>query len=109
MADTLLPTTIGSETIYVQAVPMPTFGMQETAPNWTEVLDKAGDLFGRAKATITNVTGDMVKAIENMSDDLMPDEFVLEFGISFSMEGQIFVAKGGGEASLKVTMTYRKG
>ena len=57
----------------------------------------------------------LVGAVKPLSESLLeaiqslekkPDSISAEFGLSFNAEGNIFVVKASGEASLKVTLTW---
>ncbi len=69
--------------------------------------EKVVDALDSAKNAVINVAKKMVTAIRTADQSITPDEFELEFNLKFSAEGQAIIAKIGGEASLRVKLTYR--
>lgn len=72
-----------------------------------EVAERAMDAFGKAKKVIHSVAQNLLETAQNVDRQIAPDEFQIEFAISFTMSGQVILAKVGAEANLKVTMTYK--
>lgn len=64
--------------------------------------------------TIVDMSRIMLGAFENLDDhsvkstkkSITPAKATLEFGISFSAEGDIYVVKAAGEASLKISVEW---
>ncbi|MCZ2121418.1 MAG: hypothetical protein LC108_04040 [Anaerolineales bacterium] len=64
--------------------------------------------------TIVDMSRVMIGAFENLDDSktkssakaITPAKATLEFGICFSAEGDIYVVKASGEASLKVSVEW---
>jgi hypothetical protein len=96
---------IDGETLYIEAEASP--GSEVTSPSLDDVMASAEDAFERAKITVTTLTKDMVRAFRSIESVLAPQEFVLEFGIKFTAEGNAIVVSTTAEASLKITATYR--
>jgi hypothetical protein len=101
----LLQTSVDNQMLYIE---VDSYGTEKVGVRPEEVLEKTRDAFERAKATISSITQSMVSTVQSMSDTVRPDEFELEFAIKFNAEGQVVLAKAAAEASLKVTMTYKK-
>jgi|SRR4051812_30048704 hypothetical protein len=57
--------------------------------------------------SIAEVCGSIQSAVAARMAKTKPDEFVLEFGVKISGEGSAIISKVSGEASLKVTATWR--
>lgn len=72
-----------------------------------EVAAHAQDAFQRATTTISNVSRSMVGTIRSLKDENRPDEFSLEFGIKFKLDGSVVIASSSGEATLTVKMLYK--
>lgn len=100
----LLEVKIDGETIYFEARKQ--YGSEPTGP-LDRLPEKAADAFERAKTVAVNIAKSMNHAIRAMDDEDAPDEFNLEFGLTFTMKGNV-VVEVGGDANLKVQMTYKR-
>jgi hypothetical protein len=56
---------------------------------------------------IDPISESVLNAVRGMGERT-PDSFSAEFGLSFTAGGNVFLVKASGEASLKVTLTWRK-
>jgi hypothetical protein len=72
-----------------------------------EVVGRAQDAFERATTTISNVSKSMVSTIRSLKGENRPNEFSLEFGIKFKIDGSVVLASSSGEATLTVKMLYK--
>ena len=72
-----------------------------------EVAAHAQDAFQRATTTISNVSRSMVSTVRSLPGDNRPNEFSLEFGIKFKLDGSVVIASSSGEATLTVKMLYK--
>ena len=104
MATQLIKARVGSEDVWVEAVVMP--GTQKTAgPASLHVIDA----FDSAREVILEAAQKIVDAtVELGRRSAAPDEVGVEFGLKFGSTGSVIIASGTAEASLKVTLTYRK-
>jgi hypothetical protein len=68
--------------------------------------DAATDAFTRAEDAIVAVAGSAVKLIRRMGDGGRPDQLEVKFGIKFSAEGGVVLARAATEASLEVKLIY---
>jgi Trypsin-co-occurring domain 1 len=80
----------------------------------TSALDKAqaavAEGFDRAQAAIVAVAESTVHTIGQLAkSSVRPDEVEVTFGLKFSAQGNVIVAGAAGEATLEVTLTYRRG
>ena len=73
-----------------------------------DVATQAQDAFHRATSTISNVSRSMVDTVRNLKGANRPDEFSLEFGIKFKIDGSVVIASSSGEATLNVKMLYKQ-
>ncbi len=101
MAETI-PVTIEGKTIYIEMDAA--YGSEETSPG---ALDHLTSAFDRARETAVAVASSMTSAIRAMDEALTPDEFELEFGIKFKVDGTVVVASIGTESTLTIKMLYR--
>ena len=102
----VFPISIEGNTIYVE-VETP-YGSEDTT-SLNEVLEGTKDAFELARIAILGVAKNLFSAINTLDQSITPDEFGLEFGIKFSAEGNVILAKTGTEANLKVSMLYKHG
>jgi len=80
----------------------------------TSALDKAqaavAEGFDRAQSAIVAVAESTVNTIGQLAKrSVRPDEVEVTFGLKFSAQGNVIVAGAAGEATLEVTLTYRRG
>lgn len=106
----LVSTVIDGEEVLIQAS-IPAQGVKvgterTAAPTATETVKRVEEAFVQAQATITRVARSLVHAVHGLGEGMAPNAFELEFGISFSAEGNVVVAKLGSEVNLKVRLTY---
>ncbi len=83
----------------------PVYGSEYTGVG--DVVEHAQDAFERATTTITNVSQSMVRAVRSLGGENRPNEFSLEFGIKFKVDGSVMIASTSGEATLTVKMVYQ--
>ena len=79
------------------------YGDESTASGALGTLEES---FDRAKQTILAVTTDMVSAVKSIDKAVTPNEFTLEFGVKFKMDGTVVVAAVGSEATINVKFVY---
>jgi Trypsin-co-occurring domain 1 len=104
MATRLLPATVGGVQVLVEAEVPP--GTELTASR-AELAERAQDSFARAQAVILAVAGETVTTMgELMARAAAPDQIEVTFGLKFSAEGGVIVAKAVGEVSLQVKLAY---
>lgn len=77
----------------------------------TSALDRAGhrvvDAFDRAEDAILGIADSVVATIGRLGERAArPDRVEVEFGLKFSVSGSVIVAQGGGEATLRVLLSY---
>ncbi len=98
-----LKTVVDGVDIFIEVEPV--YGSQRTSAS-DKALDQADKALENAKNTITTMGKTLVQAIRSFDEQITPDEFSLEFGLKFNVEGSAVVAKVGAEATLKITMKY---
>lgn len=94
---------INGEEVLIEAMRTP--GSEFTGVG--DAIDKAQDAFARATSTISNVAQSMVDTVRSLEGENRPDEFSLEFGIKFKIDGSVVIASTSGEATLTVKMVYK--
>lgn len=93
---------INGQEVLIEAEPV--YGSEDTGVD--DVVQKAQDAFERATTTISNVSKSMVQAVRSLQGENRPNEFSLEFGIKFKVDGSVMIASTSGEATLTVKMVY---
>ena len=101
MSDTISVNVDGA-TVIIEAQPV--YGSEYT--NAQKAIEKVEDAFERARSTVNLVASGMIQTVRSMSEDLTPDQFELEFGIKFSVDGTVLVASVSSETTLKVKLIY---
>jgi hypothetical protein len=79
----------------------------------TSALEKAQaavtEGFDRAQSAIVAVAESTATTIGQLAKrSVRPDEVEVTFGLKFSAQGNVIVAGAAGEATLEVTLTYRR-
>ena len=113
-AGKLLPVRIGDVDVYVETLPAapavgsePTSGFGRQRPQEAAGVEGVADVFSRAQETILSIATTTAAVLEKAGRAAVhPESLEVEFGIAFSAEGHIVVARATAEASLKVTLTY---
>jgi len=93
---------INGQEVLIEAKPVK--GSQYTGVG--DVVQQSQDAFERATKTISNVSQSMVQAVRSLQGENRPNEFSLEFGIKFKVDGSVMIASTSGEATLTVKMVY---
>jgi hypothetical protein len=101
---------IGATTVLVESVPVEVpeavgsqgrYGVEKTSRDLRDAYLQLKDLLG-------DVAGDMGAELAS-PDQHWPNEITVEFGLSFSAQGNVWVIKARGDMTCKVTMTWQKG
>lgn len=95
---------VNGKIIYIETELMP--GSEEVSAG-RKALGEVENAMLQARDTIVGVAESLFSSVKAIDQALTPDEFLLEFAIKFTAEGQVVVAKSGAEAGIKVAMTYR--
>lgn len=106
VAGRVVPLQVGGVELLVETTPVA--GTEQTS-----ALDKAqaavAEGFDRAQSAIVAVAESTVDTIGQLaSRSVRPDEVEVKFGLKFSAQGNVIVAGAAGEATLEVTLTYRR-
>jgi hypothetical protein len=71
------------------------------------VTRQAVEAFGRAQDAIVEVAQEVAKTTARLAERAVrPDRMEVEFGLSFSAQGSVFVVAASGQASLRVSLSY---
>jgi hypothetical protein len=110
VANRFIPARVGDVEVLIETTPVPgteptVFGRQPPK----EGAEEVADVFSKAQATILSIATTTAAVLDKASRAAVhPESLAVEFGLKFSTEGHIIVAKATAEASLKVTLTYAK-
>ena len=84
------------------------YGSQDTSTrSGTNAIERAQNAFENAKESIFAICQSVVQTIDKVDDAITPDEFTLEFGIKFKVDGSVLLAAVSSEATLTVKMVYK--
>lgn len=75
-------------------------GTLQQAGGISDTKKKLGELLD----VITPISESIISSVDKLSK--LPDSITAEYGLSITAEGNLFVVKAGGEASLKVTFQW---
>ena len=107
---TLVPLQLDDRTtIYIEAsgptVLADGSGIQEAA-SLTDAADRAISTADDVAASIRSFCERIVQGFLNVEERLRPKRASVEFGLDISIEGNVFVVKGTGAASIRVTAEW---
>jgi hypothetical protein len=104
LAGRTIPVRIGDIEVSVETT---TVAGSEPTSRTSDAADRVTDAFDRAKATILEVAGSTVDLIQQAAArGARPDHMEVEFGLKFTVTGNVIVAGATGEATLVVRLTY---
>lgn len=93
----------GDGTVLIEV--RPAYGSEQTSIG-DRLTARTDQAIQRARSTVTRLATEMAEAVREMPESSRPESFSVEFGISFTMEGDAMVARAGAEASLHLTLTF---
>ena len=107
---TLVPVEVDGATIYVEGaasavVPGSTIQEASAADAEAKALDTAQQLSNSVKSFCQRV----ISSMQELSGAQRPSKTTVEFGLSISAEGNVYVVKTTGEASIKITAEWNFG
>lgn len=108
MAGRAIEVRVGDALVLVETVPVA--GSEFTSGKADKAAEHVLGAFERAQATIVQVaasTVDTVKAAAKRGAH--PDRLEVEFGLKFTVSGDVLVAGASGEAGLLVRLVYERG
>lgn len=106
----LVPVKVGEgATIYVQgseSAPTPGRPKIREAGTAEEILAKAIDTGQLLTGSIREFTEHLAESLRSIGAASRPQRASVEFGLSISAEGNVFVVKGAGEATVTITAEW---
>jgi Trypsin-co-occurring domain 1 len=105
MRGRVLPVRVGEVELLVETVPVT--GTEPTAGRADDATRRAVEAFEQAQGAIVAVATRTAGTVRELaSRAVCPDRVEVEFGLSFTAQGNVLVAAASAEASLKVTISY---
>ncbi|HYZ52116.1 MAG TPA: CU044_2847 family protein [Streptosporangiaceae bacterium] len=102
-----IPVRVGDIDLLVEAEPVA--GTEPTS-RVDSAVNRVGDAYARAQRAIVEIASSTAESIEKAAARAArPDCLEIEFGLRFSVTGDVIVASAAGEATLKVRLTYQPG
>jgi hypothetical protein len=102
-----IPLQLGGTEVLVEVTPV--VGSEPTSAKLDRAREAVADAFDKVQTTIVAIAESTVGTINHLAKrSAHPDEMEVKFGLKFSAQGNVIVAGAAGEASLEVTMTYRR-
>ena len=106
MAGRAIPVRVGAVELLIETTPV---AGSEPTSRIDAAVDRVGGAFSRAQAAIVEIASSTVETLEKAAvRAARPDQVEVEFGLKFSAKGDVIVAGAAGEATLKVTLVYRR-
>ena len=108
MASRVIPMRVGGVELLVEAAPMA--GTEQLSAGLDKMQATVAEAFDRAQSAIVAVAASTVDTIGRLGErSAHPDEMTVTFGLKFSAQGHVIVASASGEATLEVSLTYKRG
>jgi Trypsin-co-occurring domain 1 len=99
-----LPVRLGDVSLVIETIQLP--GSEPTA-GWRDVTSRVSDAFEKAQEAIVELASKLATTVSNLeTSGKRPDHLALEFGLSFTVEGNLLFVASSADASLKVTISY---
>jgi hypothetical protein len=105
----VIPLQVSGVELLVETAPVVEVGSEPTSAKLGRAREVVTDAFDQAQNAILTVaesTADIISQLGKRS--LSPNELEVKFGLKFSAQGNVIVAGAAGEATLEVTLTYRR-
>lgn len=99
-----LPARLGDVPLVIETTQLP--GSEPTA-GWRDVTARVSDAFEKAEEAISKLASNLGVTVKNLeARGKRPDQLAVEFGLSFTVEGNLLFVGSLADTSLKVTITY---
>jgi hypothetical protein len=92
----------GGVEVLVETVVVP--GSEPTGAG--DMAERVVDVFDRAREVIVGTADSTASMIREIGDKARPDRVEMEFGLGFSVKGNVIIAGASAEATLKVKLIY---
>jgi hypothetical protein len=103
----VIPMQVAGVELLVEAAPV--VGSEPTSAKLERAQEAVAGTFDQVQTTMVTIAESTVSTISHLAKrSVHPDEMEVKFGLKFSAQGNVIVAGAAGEASLEVTMTYRR-
>lgn len=103
MAGQVVPMQVGDIEVLVQTIPVA--GTEPTSTR--DAGERVLDAFERAHDVIVGAATSTIEVLGKLATRAArPDKLEIEFGLGFSIKGNIIVVSGQADATLKVKLTY---
>ncbi|MET8847769.1 CU044_2847 family protein [Amycolatopsis sp. NPDC004625] len=106
MAGQVVPMRFGDVEVLVATVPVVVTGTEPTSKAG-EAGARALDALGRAHDVIVGAAASTARLLGKLAaESARPQKLEVEFGLGFSAKGNVIVAGGSVDATIKVKLTY---
>lgn len=106
MAREFLELSTDDESTILVAVSVPEAAVQRTATLSGEPLDRMDKKFGEVKDFIIRSCKPLTEAFQELHQSTNAKNAEVEFGISFTIKGSVYLVESSGGANLKVKVTW---
>jgi Trypsin-co-occurring domain 1 len=98
---------MGGAELLVEVTPVA--GSEPTSAKLDRAHEAIAGTIDRVQESIVAVAESTINTIKHLTEQAAhPDEIEVKFGLKFSAQGNVIVAAAAGDASLEITMTYRR-
>ncbi|PXX58060.1 hypothetical protein DFR70_11533 [Nocardia tenerifensis] len=81
-------------------------GSEPTGVGRSPDSGRAVDALERAREVIMAAATSTANTVRELGDKTRPDRVEVEFGLGFSMKGNVIIASGSADACLKINLVY---
>ncbi|MEU6487358.1 CU044_2847 family protein [Streptomyces sp. NPDC046887] len=104
MARRILPVRVGDVELLVETVPV---AGSESTSRLTDAGDRVVDAFDHARDALVEIASSAAEAVHRLGQRAArPQTLEVEFGLKFSLQGNVVVAGASSEATLLVRVVY---
>jgi hypothetical protein len=96
-------------TIYVESVESATIlgGVAIKEASATDIGVKALEIAQQLSNSIKSFCGRIIGSLRELEEPARPTKATIEFGLNISAEGNVYIIKGTGQASIKITAEWQ--
>jgi Trypsin-co-occurring domain 1 len=108
----LIPVKVGEQTIWVEAsesAVVPGQSAIQEAASPSDAAKKAVEIAEQFTSSIQTFCAGVIDSFTALGERMRPTKATVEFGINISVEGNVYVVKGTGEASVKIVAEWDLG
>lgn len=95
-----------NDNVILVAVEAPEAAVAPVAKTGEVVVEKVGESFDTVKDLIINSSRPLIQAFQTLHKEGQAESAEAEFGINFTLSGNVYLVETSGEATFKVKVTW---